>query len=82
MNQLFEPNLKIEEQVSRIVLGIAIISVVLFNPSLPAWITLIACYPILTAILEYDPLNSCIHCVFAKIRNSRSNSVTHKSLSV
>ena len=81
MNKLFEINLNTEEQARRLVIGAMIIGVVLFNPAIPAWLALVGCYPIFTAILQFDPLNSVFKCVIEKVRKS-SGLFVHGNLSV
>jgi len=67
MSKLIEVNLNTDEQARRYVVGAAIIAAVLFNPAMPAWLALLGCYPIFTAILQYDPLNSLFHIAFEKL---------------
>jgi hypothetical protein len=58
MNTYMEINLSRSEALRRFVLGSGLIGAVLTVPTLPAWIALVACYPVLTAIMQWDPANA------------------------
>jgi hypothetical protein len=48
-------NVSRSESFRRFGLGFLILAVFFANPSLPAWVTLIALYPLATALLQWDP---------------------------
>ena len=48
-------NVSRSESFRRFALGFIILAVFFANPSLPAWITLIALYPLSTALVQWDP---------------------------
>ena len=58
MNSDFEINVSRSEAVRRYVLGIGLIGAVLTSPAVPSWIALFACYPIFTAMIQWDPANA------------------------
>ena len=57
MNTSFDINLSRSEALRRFVLGSGLIGAVLLSPAIPSWIALAACYPIFTAIMQWDPAN-------------------------
>jgi len=57
MTALFNSNISQAEALRRYTLAIAIIGIFFANPALPAWITLLALYPFVTALTQWDPLN-------------------------
>lgn len=57
MNTSFDTNLGRSEALRRLVLGMGLIGAVLASPAIPSWIALVACYPVFTAIMQWDPAN-------------------------
>ena len=51
-------NVSRSESFRRYALGLIILGVFFANPSLPAWVTLIALYPLATALVQWDPANA------------------------
>jgi len=49
-------NLNIADTVIRFILGLSAITVVLAMPTIPVWLALVATYPVLTGILNWDPI--------------------------
>ena len=58
MNTDFAINVSRSEAIRRYVLGAGLIGAVLASPAVPAWIALFACYPIFTAMIQWDPANA------------------------
>lgn len=54
----FAVNVTRAEAIRRYALGVALIAAVLMSPAVPSWIALLACYPIFTAMIQWDPLNA------------------------
>ena len=54
----FAINVSRSEAVRRYVLGAGLIGAVLVSSAVPAWIALFACYPIFTAMIQWDPANA------------------------
>lgn len=77
MNTSIDLNLSRSEVLRRLVLGSGLIGAVLLSPTIPSWIALVACYPILTAIMQWDPANV----VFQKVVTNL-NSETQKAMFV
>ena len=48
-------NLGIIESITRHAVGFGLIIAVLTLPQIPAWLALLAIYPVFTAILKWDP---------------------------
>lgn len=71
MNTVFKANVSSSEQARRYIIGAAILGLLLTNPGLPAWIALFACYPIFTALVQWDPVNTVMQAII--------NRVSHKS---
>ena len=58
MSSKFETNITRSEAIRRYVIGAALIGSVLVLPMAPVWIALFACYPIFTAMIQWDPVNA------------------------
>lgn len=71
MNSKFEMNITRSEAIRRHVIGTALIGSVLVSPMVPVWIALFACYPIFTAMIQWDPVNA----LMQKAVNSLSKDV-------
>lgn len=56
MKTFFDANIGFTEDIARYVLGALLIGLVLYVPFAPVWLALIAVYPIVTAIIVWDPL--------------------------
>ena len=69
-------NVSRSESFSRFVLGFGILAAFLVNPSLPAWITLIALYPLATALVQWDPANE----LFEKLLHKRADHISHATI--
>ncbi|MGD8570846.1 MAG: hypothetical protein PVH98_00235 [Gammaproteobacteria bacterium] len=68
----FKVNVSRSEAIRRYVLGGGLIAaVVLSSGAIPAWIALAACYPIFTAMVQWDPLNA----ISQKVVNNASRDV-------
>lgn len=59
-------NVSRSESIRRYALGLIILGVFFANPSLPAWITLIALYPLATALVQWDPANALFNKLLSK----------------
>jgi len=71
MSNKFEMNITRSEAIRRYVIGAALIGSVLVSPMVPVWIALFACYPIFTAMIQWDPMNA----LMQKAVNSLSKDV-------
>jgi hypothetical protein len=66
MNKKFDINVSRSEALRRYVLGAGLIGAVLASASVPAWVALLACYPIFTAMIQWDPFNALMQKAVAK----------------
>lgn len=83
MNSLFNQNVSQNEQCRRVVVGAAILAVLLANPTLPAWIALVALYPLFTALISWCPLNAMIETMIHAVRQrTQSTAPTHTAQGV
>ena len=57
MKTRFEINVSRSEVLRRYVLGAGLIGAVLATV-VPVWVALLACYPIFTAMIQWDPINA------------------------
>jgi len=57
MNTSFDINIGRSEALRRLVLGMGLIGAGLGSPAIPSWVALVACYPVFTAIMQWDPAN-------------------------
>ncbi|MBI5450125.1 MAG: DUF2892 domain-containing protein [Gammaproteobacteria bacterium] len=53
-------NLSAFDQTVRLISGAVIIGAVLAQPQLPAWLALLATYPVFTALINWDPFYALI----------------------
>jgi hypothetical protein len=53
---IMEMNVSFYDKVNRLVMGSILLIAIMATESVPAWLTLIPLYPILTAIAAWDPL--------------------------
>lgn len=56
MKTMFESNIRVSEDIARYLLGALLIASVMVVPFAPVWLALIAIYPIVTAIMFWDPV--------------------------
>ena len=75
----FEINVSRSEAIRRYVLGAGLIGAVLLSPAVPSWIALFACYPIFTAMIQWDPANALFQQVVAKFSKSAQDTFFRKS---
>lgn len=66
MNTDFDINVSRAEALRRYVLGAGLIGAVLASPAVPSWIALFACYPIFTAMIQWDPANALLQKAVAR----------------
>ncbi|MGD8941493.1 MAG: hypothetical protein PVJ72_19095, partial [Gammaproteobacteria bacterium] len=52
----------------------AILGLLLTNPTMPAWIALVACYPIFTALVQWDPINTVMQAVINRFKHKKAMS--------
>ena len=67
MNTSFDTNLGRSEALRRLVLGMGMIGAVVTMPTIPPWVALVACYPVFTAIMQWDPANALFEKVAASM---------------
>jgi len=56
MDTTLNSNVNIYEVVGRILAGIVLLASVIFNTVVPVWFALLAIYPVMTAIIAWDPI--------------------------
>jgi len=56
MDTTLNSNVNFFEVVGRILVGIALLASVIFNAGVPVWFALLAIYPVMTAIIAWDPI--------------------------
>jgi hypothetical protein len=71
-------NVSRSESFRRFGLGFFILAVFFANPSIPAWVTLIALYPLATALIQWDPLNAIFDSVIRAINLRRIKQAAEK----
>ena len=75
MNKDFGINVSRPEALRRYVLGTGLIGAVLVVPAVPAWVALLGCYPIFTAMIQWDPANALFQKAVAKSSKSVQEAV-------
>lgn len=69
-------NVSRSESFRRYALGFGILAFFFANPALPAWVTLVALYPLATALVQWDPANA----LFEKLLNKGASQIGHTAL--
>lgn len=72
MNTIFKSNVSTSEQARRYMIGAAILGFLLANPTMPAWLALVACYPIFTALVQWDPVNTAVQMVINRLKQKHA----------
>ena len=61
MNTFLKDNITVCGRIERLFVGIALISSVMyFHNVVPTWLALVAIYPVITAIMSWDPIFAAI----------------------
>lgn len=71
MKTIMGKNISRAESFRRYAIGILIMGAFLANPGLPAWMPLLALYPLATALNQWDPLNAVFDAVIRAINLHR-----------
>jgi hypothetical protein len=79
MNIDFSVNVSRPEAMRRYLLGSALIGAVLLSPAVPSWIALFACYPIFTAMMQWDPSNALLQAVVNRSSKSVQDAMFRNS---
>ena len=75
----FTINVSRSEAMRRYVLGAGLIGAVLVSSAVPSWIALFACYPIFTAMIQWDPFNAMFQNLASKLSKTTEDAVFRKS---
>ena len=78
----FSINVSRSEAMRRYLLGSALIGAVLLSPAVPSWIALFACYPIFTAMIQWDPANAVLQSLVNKSSKSVQEAIFRKTSAV
>ncbi len=78
----FAINVSRSEALRRYVLGAGLIGAVLASPTVPSWIALFACYPIFTAMIQWDPTNALFQKIAATFNKTTQDAMFRKSTAV
>jgi hypothetical protein len=70
MNEFLKENLGTVGVVIRLMLGALLLAAILVSNVVPVWVALIAVYPVITAIMIWDPVYAAIRFVRASIAGS------------
>ena len=62
----FAVNVSRAEAIRRFVLGTVLLGAFFASPAVPSWIALFACYPLFTAMFQWDPANALFQKIVAK----------------
>ena len=69
MNTILNSNITMYEKGNRILVGIALLASVMLGDMVPVWFALIAIYPIITAIIAWDPMYAAFCATVLKARS-------------
>lgn len=56
METILNSNITLYERVGRVLVGMALLSGVMLSSAMPVWFALLAVYPIISAIMAWDPI--------------------------
>jgi uncharacterized protein (DUF983 family) len=76
--QIMNLNMGFYDRINRIVIGSMILIAIMATNSLPPWVTLLTLYPILTAIIAWDPIYAMLGASFSKMRRSSTGKLKIK----
>ena len=71
MKTVMAKNISRSESFRRYAIGTIVLAAFMTNPTLPAWVALIALYPFATAMNQWDPLNALFDAVIRAINLNR-----------
>lgn len=80
MSKDFNINVSRSEAIRRYLIGAAMIGTVLVSNAVPSWVALIACYPIFTAMIQWDPANALSQRVVNYFSKSVKDAMFRKSI--
>jgi len=63
-------NMSLYDRINRIVIGSVMLIATMATNSIPPWVALLTLYPMLTAIIAWDPLYAIFEAVFGKLLKS------------
>lgn len=69
-------NVSRSESFRRYALGFGILAFFFANPAMPAWVTLVALYPLATALVQWDPAIA----LFEKALNKGAHQVSRTAM--
>lgn len=69
-NIFLHENMCMAEVGIRLVLGVIPLSIIMLNMKTEAWIALLAIYPIITAIMAWDPLYAAVNSLNSIVKKS------------
>lgn len=69
-NIFLNKNIGVLETSIRFILGAVILSITMLNSFSAAWIGLLAVYPVITAIMSWDPLYAAINSLISTVKKS------------
>ena len=75
----FSINVSRSEAIRRYVIGAGLIGAVLASAAVPSWIALLACYPIFTAMIQWDPANALSQQLVEKLSKPVEDTMFRKS---
>lgn len=73
MNEFLKENLGAVGVVIRLMLGALLLATTLVSNAVPVWVALFAVYPVMTAIMIWDPVYAAIRFVRANIAGNPHN---------
>ena len=83
METQFDVNVSRPEAASRYLIGSVMIGAVLFSPStVPGWLALVACYPVFTAMIRWDPINTLFQSVINHSSKTVQNALFHNPTAI
>ena len=73
MNELLKENLGVVGVGFRFLFGALLLAVIMVNSVVPVWLALLAIYPVMTAIMAWDPVYAIFHVLRLNVAGSHHN---------
>lgn len=73
MNELLKENLGVVGVGLRFLFGALLLAVTMVNSIVPVWLALFAIYPVMTAIMAWDPVYAILHVLRLNVASSHHN---------
>lgn len=71
-------NINFYDRINRLVIGTMALLATMATNGIPPWVALLTLYPILTAIVAWDPLYAAVRALFSKLHKNTADTLRLK----